>query len=58
MKMRPRQYAAEVFTSLSAWNRQIRRPVFALIACTPLSQAPKKRRLPRSSGEDSTGSVL
>ena len=44
--MRRFQYAAEVFTSLSASKRQMRLPVFALIACTPWSQEPTKRRLP------------
>ena len=44
--MRRFQYAAEVFTSLSASKRQMRLPVFALIACTPWSQEPMKRRLP------------
>src|SRR5215207_2407660 len=58
MKTRPRQYAAEVFTSLSAWKRQTRRPVFALIAWTPWSQEPKKSRLPCRSGDDSIGAVL
>ena len=58
MKIRPRHHAAEVFTWLSAWKRQIRWPFFALIACTPLSQEPTYSRLPCRSGEDSTGWVL
>jgi hypothetical protein len=57
MKIRPRHQAAEVLTSLSAWKRQMRRPVFALRAWTPWSQEPMKRRLPCSSGDDSTGAV-
>jgi hypothetical protein len=35
MMIRPRHQAADVFTSLFAWKRQIRLPVFALTACTP-----------------------
>jgi hypothetical protein len=38
--MRLCQYAGEVFTSLSAPKRQMRFPVFALIACTAWSQEP------------------
>ena len=53
--MRPRQYAAEVFTWSSAWKLQIRFPVWAFKAYTRWSQVPTYRRPFFNSGDDSIG---